>query len=459
MRFVDELRAALGRDAVIDDPARIEPYVTDWRGVFKGSAVAVVRPSTAQEVALVLQTCTRARIAVVPQGGNTGLAAGATPLERHESIVLSLSRMNAIREIDAPGFTMAVDAGCVLADVRAAATAAKRLFPLSLAAEGSAQIGGLISTNAGGSAVLRYGSMRSLVLGLEAVLSDGTILHGMRALRKDNAGYDWKQFFIGAEGTLGVVTGAVLRLFPQPNHTKTALIGAASVENAIAIFMQLQSLLGETLTAFEFFPDRAVALRAAHENVRRPMIEHPWYVLVESASALPLDQPFEAALQTIVDDGVSDDVVVAASSAQSRELWAWRESISEHERRAGRSVKHDVSVAISSLPAFIADATAEVEKAFPGASALPFGHIGDGNVHFNVLLPIAPVYDAELIAARVHRIVSRYHGSITAEHGIGRYRRDDLRVVRSGAEIEVMRAVKRAFDAAGILNPGAIFPA
>jgi FAD/FMN-containing dehydrogenase len=456
MNVVDELRSACGKASVLDDPASIDPYVTDWRGAFKGRAIAVVRPSKLAEVADVVRICARRRVAIVPQGGNTGLAAGATPLEAHDSIVLNLSRMNAVRDVDASGFTMSVDAGCVLADVRARAETEDRLFPLSLAAEGSAQIGGLISTNAGGTSVLRYGTMRSLVLGLEVVLADGTIVSAMRALRKDNAGYDWKQLFVGAEGTLGVVTGAVLRLVARPRSGQTALVGVRTVDDAVRTFGLLQARLGETLSAFEFFPDRTVALRVANEGtLRRPMIEHPWYLLVEASSAFELGDAWEKALSEAVDRGLAGEVAMASSPSQARDLWAWRESITEHERRAGPSAKHDVSVAISSVPAFVAEATGAVERTFPGTAALAFGHIGDGNVHFNVMLP--PAIDRDAVTALVHRIVIRYGGSITAEHGIGRYRREDLAAARSRAEMDVMRAVKRALDPGGLMNPGAIF--
>ena len=458
MNLTDELRAACGRESVLDDPALIEPYVTDWRGVFKGRAIAVVRPAHVAAVAAAVRACARRRVAIVPQGGNTGLAAGATPLEPHDSVVLNLSRLNRVRALDRDGFTISVDAGCVLADVRARADEADRLFPLSLAAEGTAQIGGLVSTNAGGTAVLRYGSMRSLVLGLEVVLADGRIVSSMRALRKDNAGYDWKHAFIGAEGTLGIVTGAVLRLVAKPRFVRTALLGVGSVEDAIRAYASLQTSLGETLTAFEFFPDRAVALRLAHEPaLRRPMIEHPWYVVVEAASTFALGDAFERALESTIEHALAGEALVAANSTQERQLWAWRESITEHERRAGASAKHDVSVAISAVPAFVAEATAAVEASFPGARALPFGHIGDGNVHFNVLLPNGDGIDREAVTRLVHRLVARYDGSITAEHGIGRYRKDDLQLVRSAAELDVMRAIKRALDPAGIMNPGAIF--
>lgn len=297
MSFLDDLAQACAPGALLRDPALVEPYVTDWRGSFKGRALAVVRPASVSEVSEAVRVCRRHDVAVVPQGGNTGLAVGATPLDAGDAVVLSLTRLNRIRDLDADGFTIAVDAGCVLADVRERASQAERLFPLSLAAEGSAQIGGLISTNAGGTSVLRYGTMRAQVLGLEVVLADGSVVDGMRALRKDNAGYDWKQLFIGAEGTLGVITGAVLRLVSKPRFVATALLGIQRIEDAVRAFGVLQQMLGEALSAFEFFPQRAVALRLAHEPALVPVMrEYPWYLLVEASSALALDDAFETAL-------------------------------------------------------------------------------------------------------------------------------------------------------------------
>jgi FAD/FMN-containing dehydrogenase len=452
----ERLREICGAAAVLTEAADVEPFVTDWRGSFVGRARAVVRPGSPQEVAAVVRTCRDSGAPIVPQGGNTGLAAGATPLELDDAIVVNLSRIRRIRELDARGFTVSVDAGCVLADVQAAAAQAGRLFPLSLAAEGSAQIGGLIATNAGGTAVLRYGSMRALVLGLEVVLPDGSIADGMRALRKDNAGYDWKHLFIGSEGTLGIITGAVLRLFPAVRTTVTALAGCASVDDAMAAFAQLQASLGESLTACELFDDAAVALRMAHSpGLAPPMPRSPWYLLIEAGSSLPsLADAVESALADASDAALIADCVIAANSEQARALWAWRESISESEKRAGRSAKHDVSVALSSIPSFIERATAAVVHAHPGTRILAFGHAGDGNIHFNVLLPEAA--DAAAINATVHEVVRTFRGSITAEHGIGRYRRHELAAHRSGAEMRLLRAIKAALDPDGLLNPGAV---
>ncbi len=454
--LLEKLAAICGPDGVLTAADEVAPYLSDWRGVFQGSALAVIRPSSTEAVASCVRACVAENVSIVPQGGNTGLAAGATPIGIERAVVLSLARMRSIRTLDAPGFTITVDAGCVLADVQAAAQEAKRFFPLSLAAEGTAQIGGLIATNAGGTAVLRYGSMRSLVLGLEVVLADGTIANGMRALRKDNAGYDWKQLFVGSEGTLGVITGAVLRLFPRAAHRATALLGVASIHGAVAAFGDVQEALGEALVGCELFGERAMALRLQHEpSLARPIAQHPWYLLVEAASALPgLRDGVEAALALVIERDRARDCVLAESSSQAASLWEWRETITENERRAGRSAKHDVSVAISDIPAFVERATSAVEQRFPGTHVLAFGHVGDGNIHFNVLL--GPRVQAPDVNKTVHALVREFRGSITAEHGIGRYRRNELPDHRSPAEMALMSAIKRAIDPADTMNPGAV---
>ncbi|HET9031092.1 MAG TPA: FAD-binding oxidoreductase [Candidatus Aquilonibacter sp.] len=457
----DDLLTALcdicGDAAVLRDPQQIEPYVTDWRGRYVGKALAVARPSSADQVSEIVRACRAARAVVIPQGGNTGLATGATPLGCERAVVVNLSRMRRILDVDPDGYTMAVEAGVVLSDVHDAAARVGRLFPLSLAAQGTAQIGGLISTNAGGTAVLRYGSMRSLVLGLEVVLSDGRIADGMRALYKDNAGYDWKQLFIGAEGTLGIVTRAILRLFPTPRSRVLALAGVDSCHRALALFSALRASLGETLTACELFPDRALALRLSHEPaLRRPMPAHPWYVLVEATSALAsMREEAQEVLLSLSEAGLTGSIVVAQSAADERALWEWRETISETEKRSGPSLKHDVSVPLSSVPAFIERATAAIERNFPGTAVLAFGHMGDGNIHFNVLLPPGEI-DRDAVSAAVYTIIADFRGSITAEHGIGRYRRQELAAHRSASEMYLLHAIKDALDPADVMNPGAV---
>jgi FAD/FMN-containing dehydrogenase len=456
--LVDLLVGIVGRDDILTEPEDLAPFVTDWRGAFTGSAAAVVRPHTVGHVSAIVRTCAQAGAPIVPQGGNTGLAAGATPVALQDAVIVSLARMNAIRDIDPIGNTIVVDAGVILTSVQDAAASTQRFFPLSLAAEGSAMIGGLISTNAGGTAVLRYGSMRALVLGLEVVLPDGRVLDGMRALRKDNAGYDWKQLFIGSEGTLGIVTGAVLRLFPQASQTATALLAVASPKRALDAYNLVAQRMGETLTACELLSGDAVALqRSQRPQARFPLSEAPWYLLLEAASSLPgLAEALESALENAAEEEALEDCIVAQSPAQAAALWEWRESVAESEKRAGPSAKHDVSVAISSIPQFVDVATAAVERAHPGARPLVFGHVGDGNVHFNVLLPADGSATAKQINDTVHAIVRDMRGSVTAEHGIGRYRREELRATRSEVELDTMRAIKHALDPHGIMNPGAV---
>ena len=456
--FLQDLTARLDRGGLLVDRDAMSPFLTDWRGLFHGDALAVVRPKTTEEVSACVALCARHGVAVVPQGGNSGLAAGATPLSLERAIVLNLSRMNALRAIDPSGFTASVDAGCVLSDVQAAAEKAGRFFPLSLAAEGSAQIGGLIATNAGGTAVLRYGSMRALVLGIEVVLADGRIADGMRSLRKDNAGYDWKQVFIGSEGTLGVITGAVLRLFsPQRTHL-TALLSVRSLEDAMTAFAQAQEEFGDLLSAAELFPERAVELRRSQTpGLERPMPAAAWYLLIEAASSLAgLEDRLQSALLEVVERGSVSDCAIAQNAAQRDSLWEWRETITESERRAGPSAKHDVSVPVSGIPSFVARATSELERAFPACVVLPFGHAGDGNIHYNVILPRDGSVDATAVNALIHRIVAEYRGSITAEHGVGRYRRDELGSHRSDVEMALLHGLKNALDSQGLMNPGAV---
>lgn len=460
MSVAGELRALLGERAVLSDDGDMQPYLTDWRGLYHGSARAVVLPSSTGDVAAIVRYCAERGIAVVPQGGNTGLAAGATPVALENAIVVSLGRMRRVRAIDAVANTISVDAGCVLSGVRDAAAKVNRLFPLSIAAEGTAQVGGLVATNAGGSSVLRYGTMRALVLGLEVVMADGTPVDGMRALRKDNAGYDWKQLFIGSEGTLGVITGAVLKLVPRPAYRSTALLSVASIEDAMIAFSAVQSSVGDVLSACELFSDVAMQLRLDQDpSLRRPLEPSAWYVLLEASASLPgLSDALESALDEQLSAGTIDACVVASSPAHAGALWEWRESITESERRAGASAKHDVSVPISAIPAFVREASAAVARDYAGARVLAFGHIGDGNVHFNVVLPPGVNQSTE-INDTVHTIVNRFAGSVTAEHGIGRYRTAELVRTRSAAEIALMRTIKRALDPHGIMNPGAVIEA
>jgi len=396
----------------------------------------------------------------VPQGGNTGLVGAQIPFDGE--VVLSLARMNKTRSIDKAAHTLTVEAGVVLAKVQKAADDAGLYFPLSLAAEGSATIGGNLSTNAGGVAVLRYGMARDLVLGLEVVLADGRVLDLLRTLRKDNTGYDLKQLFIGAEGTLGVITAASLKLFPKPAQLATALVAVASPDAAVKLLAEMQEHAGGLISAFEIMPHIGIELVTAHiPGARDPLSRpSPWYVLVEAAGAaqFPLASIFEAAL---AQSAHVTDAVVASSGTQREALWALRESMSEAQKREGASIKHDVSIPVSTIPAFLEKATAAVLKILPGARAVSFGHIGDGNIHFNFSVPRGGDPDAflnrwEEVQRAVHDLVHEFHGSISAEHGIGVQKRDQLALYKSAAELDVMRALKRTLDPRNILNPGKV---
>lgn len=455
--LVEKLGALLGAGGVLTAAADVEPYCTDWRGVFRGRALCVALPRNTREVAAVVQACARTGHPIVPQGGNTGLSGGATPDESGRQIVLSLARMDAIRHIDVVGETMEVEAGCILQTAQEAARARDLLLPISLAAEGSARIGGIIATNAGGTNVLRYGMARSRVLGLEVVTVEGEVIDGLRALRKDNAGYDWKQWFIGTEGTLGIVTAAVLQLAPLPRHSVTAWLAVPSAAHALHVLRAMRQALGDALTAFELMSGEAVARVEQHVGLKSPLPPAPWFVLLETASSIGgLRDAVEAALGHTLEQGDASDCVLAESEQQSRALWRLRESITEAEARAGRSLKHDVSVPISAIPEFLAAADAAVLAAFPGAQINAFGHAGDGNVHYNVL--VQQDTDGAALNALVHDIVCGFGGSISAEHGIGQYRVDESLRTRSAGEIALARRIKQALDPHELLNPGKVLP-
>jgi FAD/FMN-containing dehydrogenase len=422
-----------------------------------------VRPASADEVAQVVGLCAHEGVAVVPQGGNTGLCGGSVPTGTRREIVLSLARLNRIREVDALNNAITAEAGCVLASIQAAAQAAGRLFPLSLGAEGSCQIGGNLSTNAGGVNVLRYGNAREQVLGLEVVLPDGRIWNGLRGLRKDNTGYDLKQLFVGAEGTLGVITAAVLKLHPQPGATATAWIAVEAPQRAVELLAALRARLGDRLTAFELVS--RVCLDAVLERVsgtRDPLgTAHPWYVLAEVSDAgepAALGASVERALTDCAESGEIRDATIAASEAQSAALWRLRETIPEAQFR---NVKHDVSVPVSKVPALIDQASRAIERAFPGAVVYAFGHIGDGNIHYNVGAA-GPAANEALMRGRaavnavVYGVVASLGGSISAEHGLGQLKREEIRNHKDPIELELMRVLKKALDPAGIMNPGKV---
>ncbi len=455
--LIEQLRALLDERGLLTTPADMEPYGHDWRGLFRGTPLCVALPRNAEEVSAVVRACAAAGCAVVPHGGNTGLSGGATPDASGQQVVISLSRMAAIRKIDVFGETMEVEAGCILQTAQEAAAEKGLLLPITLAAEGSARIGGVVSTNAGGTNVLRYGMTRSRILGLEVVTADGQIVDGLRQLRKDNAGYDWKQWFIGTEGTLGIVTCAVLQLAPMPRHRVTALLAVPSATAAINVLRAARLSIGDTLNAFELMSGSALELVARHQHVRLPMGDSPWFVLMEASSSLAgLREATEELLGEILEREDASDAVMAESERQEAELWALRESITEAESKQGLSVKHDVSVPISEIPAFLTAADAAVLREFKGARVNAFGHAGDGNIHYNLL--VTPGTDSNALNALVHDVVVAHGGSISAEHGVGQYRVGELLRCKSPAEIALATRIKKALDPSNLLNPGKVLP-
>ncbi len=464
--FLDEIRIIVGPAGLITSPDEFAPYATDWRKRYVGKPLAVVRPASTAEVARVVRACSEARTAIVPQGGNTGLCGAATPDASGSQIVLNLSRMNRLRGIDARNSTMTVEAGCVLANLQKTAEEAGRLFPLSLAAEGSCEIGGNLSTNAGGTAVLRYGNARELVLGLEVVLPSGEIWDGLRGLRKDNTGYDLKQLFIGAEGTLGVITAAVLKLFPLPKSRATAVASVQSPEKALELLDRTLDACGERLTGFELFSDFCLSLVLKHfkDNTAPFPRRFPHYVLMELSDTQPGEGArtlAEGVLEEALGNGLILDAAVAQSEAQSRAFWALRENISEAQAHEGPNIKHDVSIPISRIAEFVSATDAELARARPWVRMVTFGHLGDGNLHYNVSAPegvAADVFVGESTAINlmVHDSVARFGGSISAEHGLGQLKREEIRRYKSPLELELMRAIKRALDPLGIMNPGKV---
>ena len=449
--FLAALAGIVGPANLLTDPDLVAPYLEEPRGLYRGRALAVARPGTTAEVAAVVAAAAAAGVAIVPQGGNTGLVGGQIPF--NGEVLLSLKRLNRVRHVDKAGANMIVEAGAILANVQRAADDAGLLFPLSLASEGSATIGGNLSTNAGGVHVLRYGMARELVLGLEVVLADGRVLDMLRTLRKDNTGYDLKQLFLGAEGTLGIITAAVLKLFPKPAETVTAFAAVRDPASAIALLARLQSATGGQISAFELVPRIGVELAMRHIPATSDPLSapSPWYVLVEATSGAGFD------LKRVVEDALSNavtDAVIATSEAQRVALWKLRESLSEAQKKEGPSLKHDIAVPVAAIPDFIAQATAAVLKVLPDARPVTFGHLGDGNLHFNFNVP--DVSKRAEIARIVHDCVHEFGGSISAEHGIGVMKRDELLRYKSAAEIGVMRALKRTLDPKNILNPGKV---
>ena len=462
-------RNLVGPGEALTAAGDIAPYLTENRGLYHGHSALVLRPASVTEVSAILKLASDTGTPVVPQGGNTGLVGGQTPRTGGDDIVLSLERLTRIRAVDPVANTIIVDGGAVLADVQQAAEAVDRLFPLSLGSEGSCRIGGNLSTNAGGTAVLAYGNMRQLCLGLEVVLPTGEIWNGLRSLKKDNTGYDLRDLFIGAEGTLGIITGAVLKLFARPRGHEVAFAGVKSVAAALRLFERAQSRCGAALTGFELMPRLGVEFTSRHiPGVRDPLEgAHPWYALIDvstSDSADTASGMIKALLEDGFAAGVIGDAVVAQSEAQRAALWHMRESMSPAQKPEGGSIKHDVSVPVSRIPDFMAEAEKAVLTAMPGARICAFGHMGDGNIHYNISQPVGADTQAFLGRWRemngiVHGIVRRYNGSISAEHGIGQLKRDELAAIREPIEIDLMQRIKRAFDPKGIMNPGKVLAA
>lgn len=441
------------------------PYLSEERGLYHGDALAVIRPGCTDDVAAVVTACAQAGIAIVPQGGNTGLCGGAVPSGR--SVVISTERMTRIRALDPVNFTLTAEAGCVLATVQAAAEVENCLFPLSLAAEGSCRIGGNLSTNAGGVSVLRYGNARDLVLGLEVVLPDGRIWNGLRALRKDNTGYDLKHLFVGAEGTLGIITACVLKLFPRPRETETAFIALPDPDAALGLLATARAASGDAVTACELIPRIGLDLCLTHvTGARDPFAErHPWYLLLELSSSRPggLRDALEAVLSDALESGQALDAVLAESGEQRKSFWRIREGIPEAQKKEGGSIKHDVAVATSRVPEMLRRCADAVETAMPGVRVIAFGHIGDGNIHFNLTQPAAADTKAFLaewtrMNRLVHDIVADMGGSVSAEHGIGILKIHEMARYKSEVELDLMRRIKTALDPQGIMNPGKVLP-
>jgi FAD/FMN-containing dehydrogenase len=467
-RLLAALAERLGPRGFTRDAADMAPWLTDWRGRYHGSAAALVSPASVEEVQAIIAACAEERVALVPQGGNTSMVAGATPDGSGSALLLSLRRMNRLRSVSPEDNVLVAEAGAILTNVHEAAVAAGRRFPLSLGAKGSATIGGLVSTNAGGTQVLRFGTMRSLVLGLEAVFPDGSIVHGLSALRKDNRGYDLKQLLVGAEGTLGIVTAASLRLVSAIGSRAVAWVGLPSPSAALRLLRFLEDRIGESIESFELVPAIALDLVLRHVPGTRDPLEakHAWNVLVEAvapAGAAEAGERLESALGEALAAGLGDDATLAASDAQAEALWRLRDSIAEAERQEGPGPKHDISVPVAAMPAFLETEVPAIETGWPGTRVIAFGHLGDGNIHFNVVAP--PGSGAGWlqgvgveITRSVYDRVTGVDGSISAEHGIGQSKREALARTAEPARLALQARIKAALDPHGIMNPGKLFP-
>ena len=453
----------VGDKYAITDPAALEPFLIEGRGIYHGRSAMLLRPGSVAEVVAILKLANETKTPLVPQGGNTGLVGAQIPFDGE--LILSLTRLDKIREVDPASNTMTCEAGVVLAKAQEAAAAVDRLFPLSLGAEGSCTIGGNLSTNAGGTAALAYGIARELVLGLEVVLADGRIMHLLSKLKKDNTGYDLRNIFVGAEGTLGIITAAVLKLFPRPRAVETAFIGVPSPAAAVKLLNLARARTGGTVTSFELIVRDVIEFAVRHgHGIRDPLTaKHPWYVLMEvsSQNSEGLRESVEQLLAGASEQGLIIDATIAASIDQSKAFWHLRHMLPEVQKPEGGSIKHDISVPVAAVPDFLAEAAAAVQKLIPGSRPVPFGHVGDGNIHFNVSQPVG-ADQAQFLAhwgevnAVVDKIVLKYHGSISAEHGIGKLKRDSLPKVKDPVALELMRGLKRMLDPNGILNPGKV---
>ena len=464
--LADRLRTIVGDRGLVTDPAALDPHLVDWRGRYHGRTPFMVRPATVEQVAGTVAACAAAGVSIVPQGGNTGLVGGSVPDDSGSQVLVNLGRLNHVRALDTDDATITAEAGCVLADIQRHAAGAGLLFPLSLGAEGSCQIGGNLSTNAGGTAVLRYGNARDLVLGLEVVLPDGTIWQDLRGLRKDNTGYDLKHLFIGAEGSLGIITAAILKLFPAWAESETALVGLDGLDRVMRLFDLARRRAGDHLVAFELMPRIGLDLAFVHVAGTSDPLDTPYphYVLFQLAGSHGdggLRAVMEGVLEQAFEDGLIADGTLAATEEQARQLWFLREAMVEGERLEGPAAKHDVSVKVSRMGAFIEAASARITARFPTDRVIAFGHVGDGNVHFNIC---APADDHGGFAGRtpvlsdiVYETVAEFGGSISAEHGIGRLRRDRLGQVRSPTDLDLMRRVKQALDPDNRMNPRVLF--
>jgi FAD/FMN-containing dehydrogenase len=462
-RLLEALAGAVGAAHVLHD-GDLSAWEVDWRKRWRGKALAVVRPASTDEVAAVVRLCAEHRVAIVAQGGNTGLVGGGVPDGSGTQVLLSLQRLNHIRSIDTANMTLTADAGCVLQSVQHAARDAGLLFPLSLAAEGSCTLGGNLATNAGGTQVLRWGNARDLCLGLEVVTANGDIWHGLSGLRKDNTGYDLRDLFVGSEGTLGIITAATMKLAPLPAATTTALAACSSLADSVALLTLARQRLGAGLTGFEVMGRFALTLTAQHfPQLPRPLPDAEWTVLLEQSdieSEAAARQRFEALLEAALEAGCVQDAVVAESLAQSKALWHIRESIPLAQAQEGLNIKHDISLPVSAIPAFVDSTDAELKRLFPGVRLVNFGHLGDGNLHYNVQAPVGQS-PATFLAEQEHAIntvvfdaVARHGGSFSAEHGIGALKRDELAARKSPVALQMMRSIKAALDPQGLFNPG-----